>query len=125
MIFYDPSPEKTVIPEDLALVQLYNDVPTIDDAQAKPSPWLLRFELDKDKMVSKGLTMKKIDDKLSETFLEQISVMISDENSDKHVVRIRLNNIEDDADETVAGYLKNEFEPLILHSLQLKGHPMI
>jgi hypothetical protein len=69
--------------------------------------------------------MKKIDDKLSETFLEQISVMISDENSDKHIVRIRLNNIEDDTDETVASYLKNDFEPLILHSLQLKGHPMI
>ena len=69
--------------------------------------------------------MKKIDDKLSETFLEQISVMISDENSDKHIVRIRLNNIEDDTDETVASYLKNDFEPLILNSLQLKGHPMI
>lgn len=51
--------------------------------------------------------------------------MISDENSDKHVVRIRLNNIEDDVDETVASYLKNEFEPLILHQLLLKGHPMI
>jgi DNA-directed RNA polymerase II subunit RPB1 len=125
MIYYDPAPEKTVIPEDLPLVQLYNDVPTLEDTQSKPSPWLLRFELDKDKMVSKGLTMKKIDDKLSETFLEQISVMISDENSDKHIVRIRLNNIEDDNDETVASYLKNEFEPLILHSLQLKGHPLI
>lgn len=59
--------------------------------------------------------MKKIDDKLSETFLQQISVMVSDENSDKNVIRIRLNNIEDDSDETVASYLKNEFEPLILH----------
>ena len=66
-------------------------------------------------MVNKGLTMKKIDDKLSETFMQQISVMVSDENSDKHVVRIRLNNIEDDSDETVASYLKNEFEPLILN----------
>ena len=41
--------------------------------------------------------------------------MVSDENSDKHIVRVRLNNIEDDQDETVASYLKNEFEPLILH----------
>jgi len=114
-IYYDPQPEKTVIPEDLPLVQLYNDVPLAEDTKQKPSPWLLRFVLDKDKMVNKGLTMKKIDDKLSETFMEQISVMISDENSDKHVVRIRLNNIEDDTDETVASYLKNEFEPLILN----------
>ena len=76
---------------------------------------MLRFELEKDKMVNKGLTMKRIDDKLSETFQEAINVMISDENSEKHVVRIRLNNIEDDTDETVASYLKNEFEPSILH----------
>lgn len=66
-------------------------------------------------MVNKGLTMKRIDDKLSETFQEAINVMISDENSEKHVVRIRLNNIDDDTDETVASYLKNEFEPCILH----------
>ena len=51
--------------------------------------------------------------------------MVSDENSDKHVVRLRINSIEDDSQETVASYLKNEFEPLILQCMALKGMPEI
>lgn len=51
--------------------------------------------------------------------------MVTDENSDKHIVRIRINSIEDDPEETVASYLKNEFEPLILRQLALKGIPEI
>lgn len=66
-----------------------------------------------------------IDKKLTETFAEQISVMVSDDNSDKHVIRIRLNNIEDDEETTVASFLKNEFEPTLLNDLALKGLPEI
>ena len=51
--------------------------------------------------------------------------MVSDENSDTQIVRIRINNIEDDSSETVASYIKNEFEPLILNHLALKGLPEI
>ena len=51
--------------------------------------------------------------------------MVSDENSERHVVRVRINNIDDDPEETVASYLKNEFEPLILNHLALKGLPEI
>ena len=76
-------------------------------------------------MVHKGLQMTLIDKKLSEVFGDQINIMVTDENSDKHIVRIRINSIEDDADETVASYLKNEFEPLILQHLALKGIPEI
>ena len=55
-IYYDPNPERTVIPDDEMLVQLYNDVQADDLAgRAAVSPWLLRLELDRDKMVHKGL----------------------------------------------------------------------
>ena len=37
-------------------------------AKGGQSPWLLRFELDRDKMVHKGLQMTLIDKKLSEVF---------------------------------------------------------
>ena len=87
------------------------------------SPWLLRFELDRDKMVHKGLQMAQIDKRLSEVFGDQINIMVTDENSDKHIVRLRINSIEDDEEETVASYLKTEFEPLILRHLALKGLP--
>jgi len=76
-------------------------------------------------MEHKGLRMSMIDKKLTETFAEQISVMVSDDNSDKHVIRIRLNNIEDDEETTVASFLKNEFEPSLLNDLAIKGFPEI
>jgi len=76
-------------------------------------------------MEHKGLRMSEIDKKLSETFADQISIMVSDDNSESHVMRIRLNNIEDDEETTVAGFLKNEFEPTLLHELALKGLPEI
>ena len=66
-----------------------------------------------------------IDKKLNEIFAEQISVMVTDDNSDKHVIRIRLNNIEDDDEMTVTSFIKNEFEPSLLHDLKLKGIPEI
>jgi len=126
-IYYDPNPERTIIPEDMALVNLYNEVPVLDnpDLPSLQSPWLLRFELDRDKMVQKALTMSQIDKKLTDTFQNQINVMVSDENSDKQVVRIRLGCIEDDDQETVASYIKNEFEPVLLNDLALKGFPEI
>ena len=40
-------------------------------------------------------------------------------------MRVRINNIDDDPEETVASYLKNEFEPLVLNHLALKGLPEI
>ncbi len=71
-IYYDPEPDKTVVQEDAALVQLYNDVPILDEqaVQQRPNPWLLRLELDREKMEHKGLRMSMIDKKLTETFAE-------------------------------------------------------
>ena len=46
--------------------------------------------------------------------------MYSDDNADKLILRIRVNDIEDDDEETVCMYLK-EFEEKLLHDLSLKG----
>ena len=84
------------------------------------SPWLLRFELDIEKMHFKDLSMDNIDRKIFESFAEQVNVIKSDDNAEKLVVRIRVNDVEDDDEETVAMYLK-EFEEKLLHDLTLKG----
>ena len=51
--------------------------------------------------------------------------MVSDENSDKQIVRIRINEINDEPEETIASYMKNEFEQLLLRNFRLKGIPQI
>lgn len=62
-IFYDPEPDRTIIAEDQALVQLYNDVPVLEDqiVKQRPNPWLLRLVFDREKMSAKGLRMSMID----------------------------------------------------------------
>lgn len=106
--------------DDEDMIALYHDVPLIEDTPSKTSPWLLRFELDNDKMQFKDLSMSLIERKIHENFGDQVNVMHSDDNSEKLVVRLRINDLEDDDEETVCMYLK-EFEDKLLHELALKG----
>jgi DNA-directed RNA polymerase II subunit RPB1 len=51
-IYYDPDPSKTIIQEDEEILRLYNEAIFDDDDQDKQKlcPWVLRFELDDNKM---------------------------------------------------------------------------
>ena len=84
------------------------------------NPWVVRIELDNEKMVHKDLSITAIDKMLHDSFLDQISVMHSDENSEKQVIRLRLLGIEDDDEETAAQYLKS-FESSLLNDMAIKG----
>lgn len=120
-IFYDPDPKKTIIKADEDLVALYNEVPILEDnANDKVNPWVVRFELDNEKMVHKDLSISAIDKMLHDSFLDQVSVMHSDENSENLVIRMRVNGIEDDDEETAAQYLK-QFEQGLLNDMAIKG----
>lgn len=120
-IYYDPDPTKTIVKDDEALIALYQDVPLADEeTPKKTSPWLVRFELDDEKMHFKDLSMSIIERKIHEYFGDQVNVMHSDDNSEKLVLRLRVNDIEDDEEETVCMYLK-EFEDKLIHELALKG----
>lgn len=64
--------------------------------------------------------MAHINRKIYDSFGEQINVIHSDDNAEKLVFRLRVNDIEDDEEETVAMYLK-EFEDKVIYELALKG----
>lgn len=103
------------------MVALYNEVPILEDnANDKINPWVVRFELDNEKMVHKDLSISAIDKMLHDSFLDQVSVMHSDENSENLVIRMRVNGIEDDDEETAAQYLK-QFEQGLLNDMAIKG----
>jgi len=91
-----------------------------DNANDKVNPWVVRFELDNEKMVHKDLSISAIDKMLHDSFLDQVSVMHSDENSENLVIRMRVNGIEDDDEETAAQYLK-QFEQGLLNDMAIKG----
>ena len=100
------------------------EIPQTDTNQQRQNPWLLRFELDSEKMHQKDLLNVDIERKIYESFNEQVTIMHSDDNDEKHILRIRIKDIEDDEEETVCMYLK-EFETKLLHELTLKGIPEI
>ena len=64
--------------------------------QKKRSPWILRIELDREKMFSKNITMDDVAFVLNQKFDTEVSTVYSDYNSSRLVLRLRLNA--DDAD---------------------------
>lgn len=122
-IFYDPDPKRTIISADEALVALYNEIPVLDQELSGNntiSPWVVRFELDNEKMVQKDLTISAIDKMLHDAFGEQISVMHSDENAEKQVIRIRIAGLEEEDPNEHASLLK-EFEQSVFNDMIIKG----
>ena len=89
-IYYDPTPQNTVIPEDQEFVNVYYEMPDFDPTRI--SPWLLRFELDRKRMTDKKLTMEQIAEKISATFGDDLNCIFNDDNAEKLVLRIRLMN---------------------------------
>jgi DNA-directed RNA polymerase II subunit RPB1 len=109
-IYYDPRDDATLIQEDeewLAFMAAYEqaampqaavpqqDPLTQDGAVAPPaqptkSPWILRFELDRERMYSKNITMDDIAYVLKTKFEQQLSTVYSDYNSNNLVFRMRL-----------------------------------
>ena len=86
-IYYDPDPIKTIIEDDQAMVDLYNEiiVPGEDNNPAlkASSPWVLRLSLNQTKLINKQIDIEFIDRKLTESFSDMLEIMHSDINDDK------------------------------------------
>lgn len=120
-IYYDPDPDRTIVKDDEELIALYNDIPLPSINKERQSPWLMRFELDNDKVQFYDLSMALIERKITESFQDQVNIMHSDDNAEKLVVRLRMNDrIEDDDEDTVCMFLK-DFQEKLLSELSLKG----
>ncbi|ANZ74287.1 BA75_00604T0 [Komagataella pastoris] len=91
-IYYDPDPTSTVIEEDFDTVEAYFSIPDekVEETIDKQSPWLLRLELDRARMLDKQLTMNQVADKISEVFSDDLFVMWSEDNADKLIIRCRV-----------------------------------
>tara|TARA_B100000963_G_scaffold347864_1_gene354670 strand:- start:727 stop:5199 length:4473 start_codon:yes stop_codon:yes gene_type:complete len=90
-IYYDPSDSTTTIGEDIEFIKIYKEFEEQDDNCDKESPWLLRFEFNEKKMFDLGVTMHDIHQKIYEYYENLISCYYSDDNANKLVFRIRIN----------------------------------
>lgn len=89
-----PAPSPPVDETDDATAAPQQAAPTV--AQQKRSPWILRFELDREKMFSKNITMDDVAYVLNQKFDAEVETLYSDYNATRLVFRLRLMPEEDD-----------------------------
>lgn len=127
-IFYDPDPAATVIEDDREFVEAFFAIPDEDVEQNlhRQSPWLLRFELDRAKMLDKKLEMAFVAGKIAEVFEQDLFVIWSEDNAEKLVIRCRALN-EHDHDKEDGGEPEEEdiflkqLETSMLSTISLRG----
>ncbi|KAJ6577080.1 DNA-directed RNA polymerase II, subunit 1 [Mycena sp. CBHHK59/15] len=115
-IWYDPDPSSTIIEEDVGFVEDFFAIPD-EDIESKlhlQSPWLLRLELNRTKMVGK-LTMHYVASRIAESFKTDLFVIWSEDNSDKLIIHDDgMGAIEEDI------FLR-QLENTMLNSVSLRG----
>ncbi|KAK9455699.1 hypothetical protein V1511DRAFT_310865 [Dipodascopsis uninucleata] len=125
-IYYDPDPRSTVIEEDKDTVETYFSIPDeqVEATIHKQSPWLLRFELDRAKMLDRQLTMSQVAEKIIQDFKEDLFVIWSEDNSEKLIIRCRVlrdpKGLDEDTDAEEDSVLKR-IEAHMLQSISLRG----
>ena len=138
-IYYDPSDSNTVLKEDqdlLAFYKLFEIASSTSDTvvpageDALWSKWILRLELNREKMFDKNVTMEDILFVLRRLFDTNIRMVYSDFNSQKLVMRIRLTlkSMDDGKSDpssldALSAYKK--FQNKLLNSVIIRGFPGI
>lgn len=110
-IYYDPDPRETIIQADEELLAFHNRTDLAATDTSGKSPWLLRFELDGDKMIGRDLNIEQIENVLhAELADDQVNIVRHRDLEDltKLVFRLRLPDFgaDEDDEETVPMMLK-------------------
>jgi DNA-directed RNA polymerase II subunit RPB1 len=148
-LYYDPKDETTVIPEDRSLIAFYklfeqrelgssssgavavatNTVSgeateASEAAEAEPySRWMLRLEFNKESMFNRNITMDDVAYVLNEKFGSTVGMVYTDFNSQKLIMRIRLDRgLDKDADD-YTNFKK--FQARLLMTVAVRGVPGI
>jgi DNA-directed RNA polymerase II subunit RPB1 len=126
-IWYDPDPSSTIIEEDSIFVESFFAIPD-EEVEAKmhlQSPWLLRLELDRAKMIDRKLTMHYVAGRIQESFKTDVFVIWSEDNSEKLIIRCRVYGAPDKEDDETGAIEEDIFlrqlEKTMLDSVSLRG----
>ncbi|KAF5376975.1 hypothetical protein D9615_007212 [Tricholomella constricta] len=126
-IWYDPDPSSTIIEEDSVFVESFFAIPDeeIEGKLHLQSPWLLRLELDRAKMIDRKLTMHYVASRIAESFKTDLFVIWSEDNSEKLIIRCRVLGGADKEDDGMGAIEEDIFlrqlENTMLNSVSLRG----
>ncbi|KIP04024.1 hypothetical protein PHLGIDRAFT_76648 [Phlebiopsis gigantea 11061_1 CR5-6] len=130
-IWYDPDPASTIIEEDSVFVESFFAIPDeeVESKMHLQSPWLLRLELDRSKMIDRKLTMAYVAGRIAESFKTDLFVIWSEDNSEKLIIRCRVLGGADKEDDGLGTVEEDIFlrqlENTMLNSVSLRGVPGI
>lgn len=120
-IYYDANDFTTDIEDDPTFVNSYKELMELDLVKSyDTAPWLLRFEINRDKLLEEGISMITLYNILQDYYEETISCMFSDDNSNNLIFRIKL--LEDSGDEE-RDYITElkALEKNIMENILIKG----
>lgn len=121
-IYFDPSDLETGIDADKEFLATYREFQGINDMTPSPeSPWVLRFEMDRDAMFTEGVSMLDLYVILKEFYGNQVSSWFSDDNSFNLVFRVRLSSL--GASPDINDHLTElkALEKSIMNNVSIKG----
>ena len=119
-IYYDPDDFNTTIEDDKEFLETYQEFINQEMIEVNNlSPWLLRLEFNKDKMLEYDINMMEVYNAIQDFYEDNVSVMFSDDNANKLVFRIKIHETEDKHDDIITDL--KALEKNILENLIVKG----
>ena len=116
-IYFDPDDLNTTIPEDAGILKIYNEFSAASCNQ-QFSPWVMRLEFDRFKMLEYKLDMIKLHQVLDNFYDDTVHCVFSDDNAQKLIMRIKLKM--SDVNDDILTDLK-ALEHNILETIVIKG----
>jgi len=140
-ICFDPNDKNSCLDDDKMMLEQYYEFEDMidecngneerDDDQAK-SKWIIRIEMDTEKLLDKNITMDDIHFAITNSHSNDVSCVYSDYNSDNLVFRIRLNErllktkkppkgVANTLDQSDDIYMLRIFQDNLLNNIVLRG----
>jgi DNA-directed RNA polymerase II subunit RPB1 len=123
-IYYDPRDDDSLIAEDKEWLSFFaafeqDSTPASDEPVAKRSPWILRLELDREKMFNKNITMEDLNFILKKANTD-MEISYTDHNASRMIVRVRVPTTSKELDDlaTIKQWLNK-----LLTSVAVRGIP--
>ena len=132
-IYFDPNDNSTIVSNDIDLNNFYNEFESMLDEcttkidEKEKSKWIIRFVLNKEKMLDSNINMEEIDYAIKESY-NNVLCMFSDYNSDNLIFRIRMTkaidkkkNKQQSLDQSDELYVLKNLQHDILNNLVVRG----
>lgn len=127
-VYYDPADDATTVQEDREMLEFYHRFTRAMGAECAPdantghaAPWVLRFELDRARMLDLQVSMLDVECVLADFYADTVACVMSDDNAARLVCRLRLTVASSDV---ASNDLLTEIKALeqsIMENLVIKG----